>query len=391
MLGSLEARPADPLLSLIRLFDADPRTDKIDLGVGVYRDADGRTPVMAAVKAAEVRLVDLQDSKSYLGAEGDTGFVEAMANLALGPMAMRKSYAGLQTPGGTGALRLLLELWLRANPGGTVWLGIPSWPVHETMIRRIGARLKTYITYDRIAQKACPDALLAAISSAKADDLFLLHGCCHNPSGADPDIALWQTIGEALSKSGATALVDLAYQGLGAGLDEDAAGLRILLDLVPELLLAYSCDKNFGLYRDRVGAAFVFSNKAVHLEIAKGHLAEIARSCWSMPPDHGGALVRLIMADPGLKALWESELEQMAQRIRTLRNRLAQYGTVGKFEFERLIDEKGMFALLPTTPEEVAKLRNARGIFMVEAGRINLAGLKESDCDRFVQAIRSLV
>lgn len=391
MLGSLEARPADPLLSLIRLFDADPRTDKIDLGVGVYRDADGRTPVMAAVKAAEVRLVDLQDSKSYLGAEGDTGFVEAMANLALGPMAMRKSYAGLQTPGGTGALRLLLELWLRANPGGTVWLGIPSWPVHETMIRRIGARLKTYITYDRIAQKACPDALLAAISSAKADDLFLLHGCCHNPSGADPDIALWQTIGEALSKSGATALVDLAYQGLGAGLDEDAAGLRILLDLVPELLLAYSCDKNFGLYRDRVGAAFVFSNKAVHLEIAKGHLAEIARSCWSMPPDHGGALVRLIMADPGLKALWESELEQMAQRIRTLRNRLAQYGTVGKFEFERLIDEKGMFALLPTTPEEVAKLRNARGIFMVEAGRINLAGLKESDCGRFVQAIRSLV
>lgn len=391
MLGSLEARPADPLLSLIRLFDADPRSDKIDLGVGVYRDADGRTPVMAAVKAAEVRLVNLQDSKSYLGAEGDTGFVEAMANLALGPMAMRKSYAGLQTPGGTGALRLLLELWLRANPGGTVWLGIPSWPVHETMIRRIGARLKTYTTYDRIAQKACPDALLAAISSAKSDDLFLLHGCCHNPSGADPDIALWQTIGEALSKSGATALVDLAYQGLGAGLDEDAAGLRILLDLVPELLLAYSCDKNFGLYRDRVGAAFVFSNKAVHLEIAKGHLAEIARSCWSMPPDHGGALVRLIMADPGLKALWESELEQMAQRIRTLRNRLAQYGTIGKFEFERLIDEKGMFALLPTTPEEVAKLRNARGIFMVEAGRINLAGLKESDCGRFVQAIRSLV
>lgn len=390
MLASLEARPADPLLSLIALFEADLRTDKIDLGVGVYRDSAGRTPVMAAVKAAERMLVDGQDSKSYLGPEGDTGFVDAMAHLAFGPMATGKRYAGLQTPGGTGALRLLLELWLRANPDGTVWLGIPSWPVHETMIRRVGARLKTYIHYDNSAQKACPDALLAAIGSAKASDLFLLHGCCHNPSGADPDRALWQAIGEALSKVGATALVDLAYQGLGDGLDEDAAGLRILLDQIPELLLAYSCDKNFGLYRDRVGAAYVVSDKAAHLEIAKGHLAEIARSCWSMPPDHGGAVVRLVMADPRLEASWQSELGQMAERVRALRSQLAQYGTVGKFEFGRLRDEKGMFALLPTTSEDVVQLRNAFGIFMVGSGRINLAGLKETDCDRFVQAIRKL-
>jgi aromatic-amino-acid transaminase len=390
MLASLEARPTDPLLSLISLLEADPRADKIDLGVGVYRDATGCTPVMAAIKAAETLLVELQDSKSYLGPEGDTGFVDAMAHLAFATVAAGKSYAGLQTPGGTGALRLLLELWLRANPDGTVWLGIPSWPVHETMIRRVGARLQTYIHYDTIAQRPCPDALLAAIHAAKAGDLFLLHGCCHNPSGADPDKAMWQTIGEALSSVGAIALVDLAYQGLGDGLDEDAAGLHILLDHVPELLLAYSCDKNFGLYRDRVGAAYVLCDNAAHLEIAKGHLAEIARSCWSMPPDHGGATVRLVMSDPGLTASWRSELAQMAERIRTIRNRLAQYGNIGKFELGRLRYEKGMFALLPTTPDQVVQLRNEFSVFMVGSGRVNLAGLKETDCDRLVQAISRL-
>ena len=346
MLASLEARPTDPLLSLISLLEADPRADKIDLGVGVYRDATGCTPVMAAIKAAETLLVELQDSKSYLGPEGDTGFVDAMAHLAFATVAAGKSYAGLQTPGGTGALRLLLELWLRANPDGTVWLGIPSWPVHETMIRRVGARLQTYIHYDTIAQRPCPDALLAAIHAAKAGDLFLLHGCCHNPSGADPDKAMWQTIGEALSSVGAIALVDLAYQGLGDGLDEDAAGLHILLDHVPELLLAYSCDKNFGLYRDRVGAAYVLCDNAAHLEIA--------------------------------------------ERIRTIRNRLAQYGNIGKFELGRLRYEKGMFALLPTTPDQVVQLRNEFSVFMVGSGRVNLAGLKETDCDRLVQAISRL-
>lgn len=390
MLASLEARPADPLLSLISLFEADPRTDKIDLGVGVYRDATGQTPVMAAVKAAETMLVELQGSKSYLGPEGDAGFVDSMADLAFGSMASGKSYSGLQTPGGTGALRLLLELWRHANPDGAVWLGTPSWPVHETMIRRVGAPLQTYVHYDIAAQSDCPDNLLTAIRSANPGDLFLLQGCCHNPSGADPDTSLWRTIGEALASVDAIPLVDLAYQGLGDGLDEDAAGLRILLDHVPELLLAYSCDKNFGLYRDRVGAAYILSDNVAHLGIAKGHLAEITRSCWSMPPDHGGAVVRVIMADPALAALWRSELTQMTKRIQSIRNRLADFGDVGKFAFGRLRHEKGMFALLPATPDEVARLRSDHGIFMVGSGRINLAGLQEADCDRLVEAIGRL-
>jgi len=368
MLASLEARPADPLLSLISLFEADPRTDKIDLGVGVYRDATGQTPVMAAVKAAETMLVELQGSKSYLGPEGDAGFVDSMADLAFGSMASGKSYSGLQTPGGTGALRLLLELWRHANPDGAVWLGTPSWPVHETMIRRVGAPLQTYVHYDIAAQSDCPDNLLTAIRSANPGDLFLLQGCCHNPSGAGPDTSLWRS----------------------DGLDEDAAGLRILLDHVPELLLAYSCDKNFGLYRDRVGAAYILSDNVAHLGIAKGHLAEITRSCWSMPPDHGGAVVRVIMADPALAALWRSELTQMTKRIQSIRNRLADFGDVGKFAFGRLRHEKGMFALLPATPDEVARLRSDHGIFMVGSGRINLAGLQEADCDRLVQAIGRL-
>jgi len=232
--------------------------------------------------------------------------------------------------------------------------------------------------------------LLTAIRSANPGDLFLLQGCCHNPSGADPDTSLWRTIGEALASVDAIPLVDLAYQGLGDGLDEDAAGLRILLDHVPELLLAYSCDKNFGLYRDRVGAAYILSDNVAHLGIAKGHLAEITRSCWSMPPDHGGAVVRVIMADPALAALWRSELTQMTKRIQSIRNRLADFGDVGKFAFGRLRHEKGMFALLPATPDEVARLRSDHGIFMVGSGRINLAGLQEADCDRLVQAIGRL-
>lgn len=391
MLASLEARPADPLLSLIKLFESDPRPDKIDLGVGVFRDAAGRTPVMQSVKAAEKQLVELQNSKSYLGPEGDVGFVDAMANLAFGNMPAGKSYVGLQTPGGTGALRLLLELWLRANPDGTVWLGTPSWPVHETMIRRVGVRLETYVHYDIAAQSACPDNLLAAIRSAKSGDLFLLHGCCHNPSGADPDISIWRSIADALSNMGAIPLVDLAYQGLGDGLDEDATGLRILLNQVPELLLAYSCDKNFGLYRDRVGGAYVVSQQIGHLSIAKGHLAEIARSCWSMPPDHGGAVARLIMADPTLTASWQMELTHMKKRIQFIRGRLAESGDIGKFALGRLLSEKGMFALLPATPDEVVRLRNEHGIFMAGSGRINLAGLQGADCERFVQAIGTLV
>ena len=212
MLASLEARPADPLLSLIKLFEADPRPNKIDLGVGVFRDAAGKTPVMQSVKAAEKKLIELQDSKSYLGPEGDVSFVNAMAKLAFGNISAGKSYVGLQTPGGTGALRLLLELWQRANPDGKVWLGTPSWPVHETMIRSVGAKIQTYVHYDTTAQSACPDNLLAAIRSAKSGDLFLLHGCCHNPSGADPDASLWRLIAEALLNVGAIPLVDLAYQ-----------------------------------------------------------------------------------------------------------------------------------------------------------------------------------
>ena len=390
MLASLEARPADPLLSLISLFEADPRTDKIDLGVGVYRDATGQTPVMAAVKAAETMLFELQDSKSYLGPEGDVSFVNAMAKLAFGNISVGQSYTGLQTPGGTGALRLLLELWQRANPDGKVWLGTPSWPVHETMIRSVGAKIQTYVHYDTTAQSACPDNLLAAIRSAKSGDLFLLHGCCHNPSGADPDASLWLLIAEALLNVGAIPLVDLAYQGLGNGLDEDATGLRILLDHLPELLLAYSCDKNFGLYRDRVGAAYVVSRQLGLLEVAQGHLSEIARSCWSMPPDHGAAVARLIMTEPTLTASWRQELNQMTKRIQSIRDRLAEFGDIGKFAFGRLRNEKGMFALLPATPDEVVRLRNENGIFMAGSGRINLAGLQEADCDRLVQAIGRL-
>ena len=391
MLASLAPRPDDSLLSLIKAYEQDPRTSKIDLGVGVYRNEVGATPVFAAVKEAEAHLLETQVTKAYLGPEGDVGFVDAMALLAMGNLPGHLSFAGVQTPGGTGALRVLIELWQRANPDGTVWLGLPSWPVHATILQRLGVNTQTYSHYDLAAQKPSFDALLDAASSTGRGDLLLLHGCCHNPTGADPDTAHWEKIGAALARTGAIPLVDLAYQGLGDGIDEDTRGLRILMGHVPELLLAYSCDKNFGLYRDRVGAAYVVGAEKSANEISLGHMAEIARSCWSMPPDHGGALVRLIMEDSRLSELWRDELDGMRMRINRIRQVLASEGVFQNLDFGRLCSEKGMFAMLPIPPSKIERLRIEHGIYMVGNGRINLAGLTEQQCGTFVGALRAVV
>ena len=390
MFETLSARPADSLLSLIKTYAADPRANKIDLGVGVYRDEAGRTPVFAAVKAAERRLVDTQDSKSYLGPEGDAGFVDAVADLALSGAAERPRHVGLQTPGGTGALRLLLELYTRAKPDGTIWLGLPSWPVHESMLARLGAKVATYSHFDRDAQRRPEDALLAAAESARAGDLMLLHGCCHNPTGADIDAAEWAALAEVMAARGVLPLVDLAYHGLGRGLLEDAGGLAIVAARVPEVLLAYSCDKNFGVYRDRVGGALLLGHDQAALDIAAGHLAEIARNCWSMPPDHGGAVVRSILADPALRADWNAELDAMRDRLNGIRARLAARGRAGRIDLSSLGEGRGMFALLPLSPDEVQRLREQHAIYMAGNGRINIAGLALRDCDRFADALATV-
>ncbi|MEJ5022921.1 aminotransferase class I/II-fold pyridoxal phosphate-dependent enzyme [Ochrobactrum vermis] len=303
--------PADPLLSLIGLYNADPRPTKLDLGVGVYRDGNGLTPIYRAVKRAEQRLVDNQCSKAYLGPEGDPEFVRLIGRLAFRSGA--KDLAGLQTPGGAGALRMAAGLIARARPGSTIWLGSPSWPAHAPIFAAEGLVVRTYRHFDPTTGAFAFDNLLDAIAGADARDIFLLHGCCHNPSGADPDESQWREVARRIAAKGVLPFVDLAYQGLGRGLDQDAAGARQVLSAVDEAVIAYSCDKNFSLYRDRTGAVFVKAGDAV--AAARSNLHALARHMWSMPPDHGAAAVRIVLQTPELEEDWRNELAGVRKRL----------------------------------------------------------------------------
>jgi len=376
----LAIQPPDALLGLIGLYRADRRPGKIDLGVGVFRDDAGRTPVMRAVKAGEAKLLRDQESKSYLGAEGDIRFVELLAEVAFGAGADRP--VGIQTPGGTGALRLGAELIARSRPDATVWIGTPTWPNHAPIFREAGMMIRTHRFYDVASAAIDFDGMIEDLREAKAGDVLLLHGCCHNPTGADLNSAQWQEIGLLCARRALVPFIDLAYQGLGDGLEADAAGMRGLLDMLPEALVAYSCDKNFGLYRERVGALWVQSGAA---ELVRSNMLALARSLWSMPPDHGAAVTRLVLEDDALRADWVSELDAMRARINELRSVLA----ASHPRLAAIGDQRGMFALLPLTPEAVDALRRDHGIYMAGNGRINIAGLTLETVPAFVAALAS--
>ena len=376
----LAIQPPDALLGLIGLYRADRRPGKIDLGVGVFRDDAGRTPVMRAVKAGEAKLLRDQESKSYLGAEGDIRFVELLAEVAFGAGADRP--VGIQTPGGTGALRLGAELIARSRPDATVWIGTPTWPNHAPIFREAGMMIRTHRFYDVASAAIDFDGMIEDLREAKAGDVLLLHGCCHNPTGADLNSAQWQEIGLLCARRALVPFIDLAYQGLGDGLGADAAGMRGLLDMLPEALVAYSCDKNFGLYRERVGALWVQSGAA---ELVRSNMLALARSLWSMPPDHGAAVTRLVLEDDALRADWVSELDAMRARINELRSVLA----ASHPRLAAIGDQRGMFALLPLTPEAVDALRRDHGIYMAGNGRINIAGLTLETVPAFVAALAS--
>lgn len=382
LFSSLAAQAPDPLLSLIALYREDPRPQKIDLGVGVYRDEDGHTPIMRAMKVAEKRLVDEQPTKSYLGPEGDVGFVDQTARLALGPQT--EGLVGVQTPGGTGALRLAAALIQTARPGGTVWLGTPSWPIHAPIFESAGLTVRTYRHYDPATGSLAFDDLKQALLQARGGDVFLIHGCCHNPSGADPDADQWAEIARLIAERGVVPLIDLAYQGLGDGLDEDAAGARMVVAAVDEALIAYSCDKNFGLYRERTGALFV---KAAAAETARSNLHVLARYIWSMPPDHGAAAARIILETPALNADWRAEMDTVRERLNGVRQALA----AAHPRLAPLGGQKGMFSLLPLTPDQVIAIRRDHAVYMAGSGRINIAGLTLESVPRFVQAFDAVL
>lgn len=389
MLDRLEQQPADALLALIKLHDADPRADKIDLGVGVYRTGQGATPVFEAIKAAERKLVEEQDTKAYLGPEGDMGFVHALMPHVFGNDPTRGGRIdGMQTPGGTGALRLALALAKRAGVT-RVLMGTPSWPNHAQIVKDLGLEL---VGFSHAADDGTPDfeALKEALAGAGEHDAVILHGACHNPTGIDYTPGQWDEIAAILAKSPVLPIVDLAYQGLGQGMDEDAYGVRTLVDAVSEALVAQSCDKNFGLYRDRVGALYVMGKEADDLGriLSNGHA--LARAAWSMPPDHGAAAVRLVLRDADLTRQWLDELEQMRTRIRQVRERLAAAGQLGSVDLAPLARQNGMFAMLPLSKEQIEALRADHGIYMAGSGRINVAGLTTDNIPTFTAAIAAV-
>ncbi|MBX4950072.1 aspartate/tyrosine/aromatic aminotransferase [Rhizobium binae] len=386
MFEELKTRPADSLLALIKAFQADERAGKIDLGVGVYRDAMGRTPVMRAVKAAEQFLLETQDSKKYLGPEGDLQFVRLLQPIIFGKSpAFGERLVGIQTPGGSGALRLGAELVQVANPSAKVLLGTPSWPNHAPIFGSARLAVKEYPFVDLASQQVKFESVAEALSFANPGDVVLLHGCCHNPTGIDFTTEEWRRIAELLVAHKLVPFIDLAYQGLGDGLEQDAAPTRMILETVDEALIAYSCDKNFGLYRERVGALYVMTRNAADIGKAESNMAALARVNWSMPPDHGAAIVRTILESAEMSAMWRAELEEMCERING--NRAALAAAAPDLAF--ISRQRGLFSNLSMSRETAAALRATHGIYMADSGRMNLAGMQPSDAGAIVAALRA--
>ena len=374
---------SDSLLALIAMANADTRPDKIDVGVGVYRDGVGNTPILRAVKAAEKLLWETQETKSYIGGFGDKRYTELLRPIVLGRHAGDDRIGGLHTPGGCGALSLGFKLIAAAHPDAKVLVGTPTWPNHIPVVEAAGLGISEYRYYDRLQTSILFDEMMAALEGANHGDVVLLHGCCHNPTGADLDESQWRDVAGAVSRRGLFPIVDIAYQGLGRGFAEDAAGLHLLLDACDEVVVAQSCDKNFGVYRDRVGSLFVKTARADGTKRAMDHVVQIAREMWSMPPDHGAAAVRIVLETPDLRAEWDAEVGEMRDRINRIRSaiaaadpRLAYIG--GQF---------GMFSMLPVSRDQVVQLREKHAIYMADSGRFNVIGMADDAIDRFIAAV----
>jgi aspartate aminotransferase len=396
MFQQLKPLAADPILGLMAAFRADSNPQKIDLGVGVYKDAAGDTPVMRAVKEAEKRILATQVSKSYVGPAGDAGYNELVAQLILGnsiATSTKDRRFTFQTPGGCGGLRLAAEFINKTRAGAQIFVSDPTWANHIPLLGDAGLQISKYPYYDYSTHSIKFDAMIAHLEQAKEGDLVLLHGCCHNPCGADLTQEQWQAVRDLALKNGFTPFIDLAYQGLGDGLDEDCYGVRLLAESLPELIVVSSCSKNFGVYRERTGALTVICENSESAKAAFSLIASTARGIYSMPPDHGAAVVEHILSDASLRSDWDSELTEMRQRINGLRtllvNRLAQAGIERDFAF--IQNEKGMFSFLGTSVEQVQTLVNDYGIYLVDSSRINVAGINENNIDYLVSSLKTVL
>jgi aromatic-amino-acid transaminase len=385
MLETIAAKAPDPLLKILKMFREDPRGDKIDLGVGVYKDASGNTPVMQAVKDAEAVLLAAQKTKTYVGQQGDADFLQLVGQLAFGDLG--GELVSIQSVGGTGALRLGCDL-LRESGAKRVLLPQPCWPNHPAIVR--AARLTPVDApfFDIAAQRIDLDALIGSFSGLEPGDAAILQACCHNPLGADFSASQWIELAEALSARGLIPFLDLAYQGFGDGIEEDVAGMRALLQRTPEAVIAVSQAKSFGIYRERVGALFVKAPQHARAAV-QSNLFAIARANYSMPPDHGASVVRTVLSNAALAKSWRDELDRIRAHIKGTRAALANE-RVNSIPMSLIATQKGMFSTLPLDAAQVTALREQHGVYMTDAARINVAGLRKADIPRFVEALRAV-
>lgn len=388
MFNTLKPQAPDKILALMGQFKADSRADKIDLGVGVYKDANGHTPVMRAIKAAEKKLWETETTKTYTALAGEADYHAAMAEMVLGAGYPKDRLSALATVGGTGACRQGFELARMASPGCTIWVSDPTWPNHLSILAFMKQDYKLYRYFDAATRSVSFDAMMQDLQEVKAGDVALLHGCCHNPTGANLTLDQWSAVADLLEAKGAVPMIDLAYQGFGDGLEADAAGTRLIAQRLPEVMIAASCSKNFGIYRERTGILMVLSDASAR-DTTQGTLAYLNRQNYSFAPDHGARLVTMVLTDPALRKEWETELEEVRTGMLGLREQLAaelrQLSNSDRFDF--IARHRGMFSRLGASPEQVEKMRVDNAIYMVGDSRLNIAGLNATTVPILARAI----
>ena len=396
MFQSLKSLPPDPILGLTAAFKQENNPNKVDLGIGVYKDEKGNTPVMTAVKQAEQAILNSQLTKAYLGPMGSPEYNRAIAKLILGKDLLDNlggRRVTIQTPGGCGGLRIAAEFIYTANSNAKIWVSDPTWANHKPLIGSAGLEFKSYPYYNYETNSVNFEGMMEALKTASKGDVVLLHGCCHNPSGADLSIEQWEIIKNSALAQGFTVFIDLAYQGMGTGLNEDVYGVRLLAEALPELVVVSSCSKNFGLYRERTGAVTLICESEKACAASSTLLASAARSNYSMPPDHGAAIVQLILNSPELYSVWEDELTEVRNRINSLRFVFAEKLNGSKIprDFSFIKNEKGMFSFLGASANQIQELINSYGIYLVNSSRINVASINDSNIDYLIDSITEVL
>lgn len=393
MFDKLTPAPKDAIIALMENYKSDPRAEKIDLGVGVYKNETGITPIMGVIKTAEQRLWQSQTTKTYTSLAGAQGFTDAMRDLVLGNSVDAARVAAVATPGGTGAVHNIFELILSAKRNATLWVSNPTWANHVSIANYVALSNEAYRYFDASSCRVDFDNMLADLQQAQAGDVVLLHGCCHNPTGANLNQSQWQHVADLLLAKQAIPMIDIAYQGFGEGLQDDAYGVRLLAQKMPEMLVAASCSKNFGLYRDRVGVIFAITKDSAQANLVQGKMNSINRLNYSFPPDHGAALVDIVLNDDSLRQEWQDELETMRQAMLNLRQALGDALRIktNSDRFDFITQHRGMFSRIGITQQQVERLRKDYAIYMVSDSRINIAGVTLDKVEYLAQAIADVI